>query len=63
MRACEIETVISFKVGDTFPSFADLKKQIESYSNQHHVPMLISDYRTLGFAVSTRRTVREITEE
>ena len=63
VKACEIETVISFKVGDTFPSFADLKKQIESYSNQHHVPMSISDYRTLASAVSTRRTVREIPEE
>ena len=58
-----MESVIEFKVGDTFPSFAGLNKQIESYSNQHHVPMTISDCRTLASAVSTKRTVKEIIEE
>ena len=51
------------KIGDTFPSFADLKEQIESYSNQHHVPMPISDCRTLASAVSTKRTAKEIPKE
>ena len=53
----------TFKVGDVFPTFAKVKERIELYSTQNHVPMSISDSRTLKSAVSKSRLAKEISEE
>ena len=53
----------SFKLGDAFPTFADVKERIDIYSSENHFMMSISDCRTLKSAVSTKRTAKEISEE
>ena len=56
-------TTTTFKVGDAFSSFADVKKRIETYHEEEHVLMYISDSRTLKSAVSKKRLAKNIPEE
>ena len=56
-------TTTTFKVGDAFSSFADVKKRIETFHEEEHVLMYISDSRTLKSAVSKKRLAKNIPEE
>ena len=53
----------TFKIGDKFPSFIALKDHMELYCIQNHIPMSISDSRTLKSAISKKRLAKEISEE
>ena len=46
---------VSFAEGDLFASFDAVKERIELYSKQSHVPLSISDSRTIRSAVAIIR--------
>ena len=54
---------IVFNVGDSFPSIEAVKERIELYSEQIHVPLSISDGRTIQSANSSKRMSKSISEE
>ena len=54
---------VTFKVGDSFPSIEAVKERIKTYSEQTHVPLSISDCRTIKAALASKRTSKPIPEE
>ena len=54
---------VSFAEGDLFASFDAVKERIELYSKQSHVPLSISDSRTIRSAVAINRLSNSMSEE
>ena len=54
---------ITFNVGDSFPSTEAVKQRVELYSKQTHVPLSISDGRTIQSAISSKRMSKSISEQ